>query len=284
MVVRIVGDDELRRCPRPGRSGHARCAPGGSTYLPDPRLSSCRRGSRLSHWVYSVVASDMRPLCGPTTRRRYSKGHQCPPIPLGASRRSADARAFALCGHQPLDPVAEHVAHVFGRAMVGRYHPATPLAQSRTRVAQAVVKAYKASAVTTATSTAGRQRPAVEVVRLALWSCPDCGGPVTNHRHVRCDACIAADPQQTPEIRGKRGAAIASRKRALAEWDEANPGKEYDPEWLRRDILPRLTTVMLSEITEAAGCSNASASDIRRGKWTPHVSTWPVLADLAENG
>ena len=36
--------------------------------------------------------------------------------------------------------------------------------------------------------------------------------------HVRCDACISADPGQTPEVRGRRGAAIASRKRTLREW------------------------------------------------------------------
>ncbi len=36
----------------------------------------------------------------------------------------------------------------------------------------------------------------------------------------------------------------------------------------------------LSEIAEAAGCSKAYASDIRRRKWTPHVSTWRALADL----
>src|ERR1035438_8466953 len=31
---------------------------------------------------------------------------------------------------------------------------------------------------------------------------------------------------------------------------------------------------------EAAGCSEASASDCRRGKRTPHVSTWAPLAPL----
>jgi transcriptional regulator with XRE-family HTH domain len=54
----------------------------------------------------------------------------------------------------------------------------------------------------------------------------------------------------------------------------------YDPELFRREILPRLAGVKLSEIAEAAGCSKAYASDIRRGKWTPHVSTWPALAEL----
>jgi transcriptional regulator with XRE-family HTH domain len=54
----------------------------------------------------------------------------------------------------------------------------------------------------------------------------------------------------------------------------------YDPELFRQEILPRLRTVPLAEIIEAAGCSKASASDYRRGKRTPHVSTWPALAKL----
>jgi hypothetical protein len=87
-------------------------------------------------------------------------------------------------------------------------------------------------------------------------------------------------PTQAPEIRSRRGAAIAARKRALSEWDKANPGAVYEPELFRREILPRLASVKLSEIAQAAGCSKASASDIRRGKWTPHVSTWRALAEL----
>ena len=70
--------------------------------------------------------------------------------------------------------------------------------------------------------------------------------------------------------------------RALLEsGDKANPDTAYDPELFRRDILPRLGTVRLAEIAQAAGCSKASASDIRRGKWTPHVSTWGALSELA---
>ena len=180
-----------------------------------------------------------------------------------------------------LGPIAEHVAHVFGKAMDGSYSAATPLTSRRHRDAQAVVKARKVEA--TRRATAGRvvQRPPAQSAALPLWTCPDCGGAVTNPRHVRCETCIASDPAQAPEIRGRRGAAIAARKRALSEWDKANPDVVYDPELFRRDILPRLGTVKLSEIAGAAGCSKASASDIRRGKWTPHVSTWGALAELA---
>jgi hypothetical protein len=62
--------------------------------------------------------------------------------------------------------------------------------------------------------------------------------------------------------------------------DRANPGTVYDTELFRREILPRLGTVPLTEIAGAAGYSKASASDIRRGKRTPHVSTWGALASL----
>ncbi|MGA9077460.1 MAG: CRISPR-associated endonuclease Cas1 [Acidimicrobiales bacterium] len=179
-----------------------------------------------------------------------------------------------------LGPIAEHVAHTFGKAMDGTYSAATPLTSRRLRDAQAVVKARKVEASRRATADRVLQRPPVQPVALALWTCPDCGGAVTNPRHVRCDKCIAADPAQAPEIRGRRGAAIATRKRALSEWDKANPDSAYDPELFPREILPRLQIVKLSEIAEAAGCSKASASDIRRGKWTPHISTWPALADL----
>ena len=39
----------------------------------------------------------------------------------------------------------------------------------------------------------------------------------------------------------------------------------------------------LRVIVQAIGCSKASASDIRRGKRTPHVSTWQALAKLADD-
>ena len=76
-------------------------------------------------------------------------------------------------------------------------------------------------------------------------------------------------------------AAIAARKRALAEWEAANVGVAYDPELFVREILPGLATVKLSEIIAATGMSKASASDVRRGKRTPHLSTWGALAELA---
>jgi CRISPR-associated endonuclease Cas1 len=179
-----------------------------------------------------------------------------------------------------LAPFAEKVAHTLGRAMDGKYEPATPLTSSRIKAAQAVLKARKVEATRRATRSTPRQRPPAQSAALPLWTCPDCGGAVTNPRHVRCDACIAADPAQAAEIRGRRGAAIAARKRALSEWDKANPGAIYDPELFRRDILPRLAGVKLSEIVEATGLSKSYASQVRAGKFTPHVSMWRAFGEL----
>ena len=39
--------------------------------------------------------------------------------------------------------------------------------------------------------------------------------------------------------------------RSLAKWEQDNPGTVHDPEWFRRDVLPRLARVKLSEIAEA---------------------------------
>jgi hypothetical protein len=68
--------------------------------------------------------------------------------------------------------------------------------------------------------------------------------------------------------------------RPLAEWEYANPGTVHDPGWFRRDVLLRLASVKFSEIVEAAGLLEGVASDIKRGKWTPYVSTWPALVGV----
>jgi hypothetical protein len=96
-------------------------------------------------------------------------------------------------------------------------------------------------------------------------------------------AMPASPPTQRRHPRSVAGAVLPSRP-ANGRWrsgDKANPDAAYDPELFRREILPRLALVKLSEIAEAAGCSKAYASDIRRGKWTPHVSTWGALSELA---
>ena len=182
---------------------------------------------------------------------------------------------------QSLAPVAEKVAHDLGAVMAGKYTRATPLSGRNQRAAQAAVKARREATRRASHSTAPRQQPSTSS-GVPHWTCPDCGGQVTNTQHVRCDACIAADASQTPEVRGRRGRAIAARRRVAAEWDIAHGDEPYDPERFRRDILPALADVKLAEIMAVTGWSKSFASRVRAGRSIPHVSTWPALTVLGE--
>jgi hypothetical protein len=75
------------------------------------------------------------------------------------------------------------------------------------------------------------------------------------------------------------GAVIAHIGRCWS-GDKATPGAVYDSGLFRPETLPKLAIVKLGEFAKMASCSKASASDIRSGKRTPHVSTWAALAKL----
>jgi hypothetical protein len=163
------------------------------------------------------------------------------------------------------------------QAMEGKYTPATPLTSAKLRSAQAIVKARKAEAVGRAVRDTAKQHPTPSTA-LPLYSCPECGGPVTNARHVLCEPCQAG-AGHTAAVRQSRGRAIAARKRALKERVAAF-GSDVDAAVYRELIWPKLGSVKFAEIMEATGYSKGYCSTIRAGKWTPHVSTWPALAEL----
>lgn len=176
-------------------------------------------------------------------------------------------------------PVAERVAHSLGRAMAGKYVAHTPLTGRRGIEAQAVVKARKAAARTTAVASWSVQRPRSSG-RAALWSCPDCGGPVSHRDRIRCDTCIDTDPGQAPALRAKRGQAIASRKRALRERADAGLPEHCDRDWYRREILPLPANLKLAEIMVATGCVEGLRVGFRKGTCVPHVAAWAALCEL----
>ena len=57
-------------------------------------------------------------------------------------------------------------------------------------------------------------------------------------------------------------------------------GADVDPDTYRRDIWPKKKKVTLSQMVEATGYSKGYDSSVWAGKFTPHVSTWPALANL----
>jgi len=178
-------------------------------------------------------------------------------------------------------PYAEHVAHALGQVMAGKYVAVTPLTTRRHRDAQASIKARKLAGSTRAKDSTARQRQPAKRSS-AAWSCPDCGGSVTERHRVRCDACIDKDPRHTPTLRATRAAAISRRRQAEAAWVEATGGGSADPEEFVRTIMPRLQGVPLAAIVAACGVSKASASNWRTGRRRPHPSHWRSLTALVE--
>jgi hypothetical protein len=179
-------------------------------------------------------------------------------------------------------PWAERVAHILGEGVETKITRRTPLTRANSKAAQARIRARKAAhqlAVERGARPATRrQRPATP---RSVAGCVDCGAPVSSARRVRCDDCIARDPRQTAERRGRRAAAIGSRKRQQVEWETAHPDQAYEPDYFETTILPGLATVKLSTMVDATGLSKGFCSRVRAGKFAPHVSHWPALAALA---
>jgi CRISPR-associated endonuclease Cas1 len=186
---------------------------------------------------------------------------------------------------QEVGPWAERVAHIISEGVETKITRRTPLTKTNSKAAQARIRARKAAhqlAVERGGRAATRRQRSATPRSVA--GCMDCGAPVSSARHVRCDDCIASDPRQTAERRGRRAAAIGSRKRRQVEWETTHPGEVYDPEYFTATILPGLATVKLSTMVEATGLSKGFCSQVRAGKYTPHVSHWPALAALAGVG
>jgi CRISPR-associated endonuclease Cas1 len=166
-----------------------------------------------------------------------------------------------------LAPVTEHVAQAIAEVATHDLQVPTALSRSRQRGARA------------SRGDAARNRRRQPSPADRLWTCPECGGSVTDSQRVRCDACINADPRHNDEVRGRRSKAIAARRRASNAWESAGGLGTYDPDaW--PTIQAGLVNVKLAEIIAATGFSKSFASVVRAGKSRPHPASWPALSAL----
>jgi hypothetical protein len=128
-------------------------------------------------------------------------------------RRNGVGRLSPLLAHEMAEtlprlraataPWAEMVAHVLADGIKGRYTLRTPLTNAKGRAAAAEVRARHAGGWA-AQNPRVRQRS----TRSAMpsdYRCPDCGGQVTNPRHVRCQQCIDSDPRRRRHYAGPGG-------------------------------------------------------------------------------
>ena len=137
-------------------------------------------------------------------------------------------------------PHAERVAHEFGRAVVGKWEPRTPLTGRKAKASAAMVRTRKADVVARVQK-ANAARAQNQVGELAAFAqCVDCGEPLARPQHVRCSTCWEKQPGQTREVRQRRGRAISEARTAQEQWKRDNPEAICDEKEFRRRVLPRL--------------------------------------------
>jgi CRISPR-associated endonuclease Cas1 len=196
---------------------------------------------------------------------------------------------------QLVAPVAEQVASTLVKAEPKLDRLPTPLTEANRRADRARRRLETgARAPTLATApTPGRR-------------CKRCGGelPEANRgRRTYCDACLphyqrdryeafveagrvkfsgqraqGIDPSHGGEAAARRGGAISRRRLELRDWQATHDGEPADPDLFKREILPAIQTLSLSDLVRATGLAHGYLSQIRRGEKTPHPRHWPAFA------
>jgi len=87
-------------------------------------------------------------------------------------------------------------------------------------------------------------------------------------------------PSHTPQARNRRQVANSAQRRVQAEWDATHPDAHRDAEWFRREVLPNLLRLSITQIAQATDMSTPSASKIRAGRSIPHPRHWAALSQL----
>jgi CRISP-associated protein Cas1 len=146
--------------------------------------------------------------------------------------------------------------------------------------------------------------PTVEARPANPTSCAMCGEPVLKRRRRHCEACMPKarrehglraieaarkalatqtaagnDPRRSAVVNSARAEAIADGHRRNRCWAREHPGQR-DESWFKREIVPKLDALSLSEIGKATGLSLAACSRIRAGAKIPHPRHWDAFFTL----
>ena len=164
----------------------------GLLHLDSPRRANLTLD--LVEPVRPLVEAHVLELCARRTFRRadFVEGRDgCVRVMAPLAHELAEtmptwARAVA--------PFTEIVSNLLGDSITGKFSASTPLTGAKGRAAQASDHARKAAGLGSTTIRSRRERDPLA----GAWNCPDCGGAVTNYRHVRCGASVAADPARRP--------------------------------------------------------------------------------------
>ena len=197
-----------------------------------------------------------------------------------AELTTGEIRVLAPLSHDLADALMPRLRDTLGPVIEDLAQQLAALSDTGVTVPTNLTRAHNTASAPTRKK--GVPQMAVARSKQQLWSCPDCGSPVTNSQRVRCENCIDMDPRHTAEIRGRRSRAIAARRAADRAWRDGGGREDFDQaSW--PDIQRSLSCVKLADIVAATGLSKSFASAIRAGRHRPHPSHWARLQKLGES-
>jgi CRISPR-associated endonuclease Cas1 len=200
---------------------------------------------------------------------------------------------------QLVAPVAEGVASLLVKTEPTLERLPTPLTEANRRADRARRRGEMESAA-----------PTRDTAPRAERRCKRCGGelPGANRsRRTYCDTCLphyqrdryeafvqagretferqrerGIDPSHGGEAAARRGQTMARRRRELREWRATHGETPADPDLFRRELLPVIQQVPLSDLVRATGLTHGYLTHVRRGTKTPHPRHWPNLRRAVE--
>jgi ribosomal protein L37E len=192
---------------------------------------------------------------------------------------------------QLVAPVAEHVARLLHEHAGNAVVQPTPLTQTNRRPDRA--RRHQRP-----TPSAATVRPPKPERR-----CKRCGGQLPHRDRKYCDDCVSLaerdryqafaaagrarkdelaaagrDPSPRGTAAARRSATQAQRHLELRDRKASMTDPPTDPDWFRRDVVPRLHDVPLTTLARATGLTPGYLSQIRLGLKTPHRRHWQKVA------
>jgi CRISPR-associated endonuclease Cas1 len=186
----------------------------------------------------------------------------------------------ALTWRNAVAPYAERTARILWSTVPmpsGKLTPATPLTQSRRRVA-------KGGHADLSTNPAPRP-PAIcrlcgKAIRQGTTSCASCSTTISREELIKA-AHKGRIASQTPKVLARLAEKQRSHRLAERAWKPQDKPDWLDERAYTKEIHPRLADVTISTIALTLGVSLPYASDIRAGRRRPHPRHWLSLARLA---
>jgi CRISPR associated protein Cas1 len=174
-------------------------------------------------------------------------------------------------------PFAEGIARaLYSKRSATERGPATRLTQERKREAKGIVGDIPMPKIPKSSSTC---RLCGTEIKHKQKYCRQCAPGVVKENVLKA-AVLGRQNTHSLQAQAKRSKTQRRQSAALKAWNSKNKPEWLDESFFKKQVQPRLITVMVPKIMEALSVSEPYALSIRSGKRTPHPRHWLTLAKL----